>query len=132
MPSDAELRGVRSGPAATPGPEGDAGFLTRAARAILRVLDFVIGTVAVVALVALVCIVFANVVGRYGFGRSLMWSLEAARWLFIAIILLGVPLAHRLRMHLKLSVLVDMLPAPARIAAELVSNVIVAWTTILL
>ncbi|MCC6008213.1 MAG: TRAP transporter large permease, partial [Rhodobacteraceae bacterium] len=36
------------------------------------------------------------------------------------------------RMHLKLSVLVDMLPAPARIAAELVSNVIVAWTTLLL
>lgn len=132
MPSDAELRGVRSAPAAEARADDPAGPLTRGARAILRVLDSVIGAVAVLALVALVCIVFANVVGRYGFGRSLMWSLEAARWLFIAVILLGVPLAHRLRMHLKLSMLVDLLPGPGRLTAEIVANVIVAWTTIVL
>ncbi|MCC6000421.1 MAG: TRAP transporter large permease subunit [Pararhodobacter sp.] len=132
MPSDVELRGVRSGPAGNTASDAQIDAKTRVARAILRTLDTVIGAVAVAALVALVCIVFVNVVGRYGFGRSLMWSLEAARWLFIAIIMLGVPLAHRLRMHLKLSVLVDMLPAPGRLAAELLANVIVAWTTILL
>lgn len=104
----------------------------RVARAVLGVLDATIGGLAVAGLVALVAIVFANVVGRYLLGASLVWSLDAARWLFVAVIMLGVPLAHRMRMHLLVSVLVDRLPRPARIAAGVASDVVTAYTTIAL
>lgn len=127
MPSDAEMPGAGPDPAAA-----QPSALQAVARAVLRVLDALIGFTAVAALVALVGIVFANVFGRYVLGQSLMWSLEAARWLFIAIILLGVPLAHRMRMHLRLSIIVDMLPARGRAAADLAGDIIVAYTTIML
>lgn len=104
----------------------------RAARRLLHAMDLGIGAVAVAAMAALVAIVFANVVGRYLLGQSLIWSLDAARWLFIAIILLGVPLAHRMRMHLLITILVDLLPRPGQRAAAFVGDLVVAYTTIML
>jgi tripartite ATP-independent transporter DctM subunit len=98
----------------------------------LRFLDGCIGFVSVFALVALVVIVFANVVARYGFGSSFIGVLDAARWLFIAIILLGVPLAHRSRSHLEIKMLVDKLPPLGQRATIFATNFIVAWTTLLL
>lgn len=107
-------------------------LLQRAAQRILPVLDALIGAMAVLCLVSLVAIVFTNVVGRYVFSNSLIWSLEAARWLFIAVIMLGVPLAHRMRMHLSLSFVVDRLPAPGRRLAVFSADLITAYTTFLL
>ncbi|MCR9127816.1 MAG: TRAP transporter large permease subunit [Rhodobacteraceae bacterium] len=109
-----------------------ASALTRAARNVLWFLDHVVGAFAVAALLGLVTIVFANVVARYGFGSSFIGALEAARWLFIAVILLGVPLAHRMRTHLVITLLVDALPAPLRRLAVFVADFIVAYATIML
>lgn len=106
--------------------------LQRYARTTLRALDVVIGAFAVLALTALVLIVFANVVARYGFNSSFIWALEAARWLFITVILLGVPLAHRLRSHLVISLLVDALPLLWKRGVTFVANFIIAYTTIML
>lgn len=128
------MRQVGDGTAASAAKNsaGNPDRLQIAARRILPVLDAVISGLAVVCLVALVAIVCANVVGRYVFSSSLVWSLEAARWLFIAVILLGVPLAHRMRMHLSLSFVVDRLPMAGRRLAALASDFITAYTTMLL
>ena len=99
---------------------------------VLRILDHSIGFVSVFALVALVVIVFANVVARYGFGSSFIGALDAARWLFIAVILLGVPLAHRSRSHLNIVVLLESLPSSGQRIAVFVSGFIISWTTFLL
>lgn len=104
----------------------------RWARATLRALDICIGAFAVLALSLLVLIVFANVVARYGFQSSFIWALDAARWLFITVILLGVPLAHRLRSHLVISIFVDALPQMGQRAVTFVANFIIAYTTIML
>jgi len=106
--------------------------LQSAAASILRVLDAFVGFVSVFALIALVAIVFANVVARYGFGTSFIGALDAARWLFIAVILLGVPLAHRARAHLQITMLIDKLPPVGQRVAHFVSDFIISWTTLLL
>ncbi|MDH3235933.1 MAG: TRAP transporter large permease subunit [Alphaproteobacteria bacterium] len=103
----------------------------RVARA-LRALEHAIAGVVTVALVALVAIIFANVVGRYIFNSSLTWAAEAAQWLFVAIIFLAIPLAHRASLHLSITYLVDKLPERPRTAVNLAGEVVVAYTTIML
>jgi len=98
----------------------------------LGLLDTIVGGTVTVALIALIVIIFANVIGRYGFNSSITWAAEAAQWLFVIVIFLAVPLAHRTRMHLSIGLLVDLLPPRARVVAETLSDIIIAYTTIML
>lgn len=99
---------------------------------ILGLLDFIVGGAVTISLIALIVIIFANVVGRYGFNSSITWAAEAAKWLFVVVIFLAVPLAHRTRMHLSIGLLVDYLPPKPRIFAETLSDIIIAYSTIML
>ncbi len=126
MPSVAEPR-LGVSPEA-PRADGVRGLAQR----FLGLLDHVIGAAVTLALIALIAIIFANVIGRYGFNNSITWAADAAQWLFVAVIFLAVPLAHRTRMHLSIGLFVDRLPARARTVAELASDVIIAYTTIML
>ena len=73
-------------------------------RTVLGMLDTIVGGTVTIALLALIVIIFANVIGRYGFNNSITWAAEAAQWLFVIVIFLAVPLAHRTRMHLSIGV----------------------------
>lgn len=57
-------------------------------------------------------IVFVNVIGRYGFGRSFAWVEETARHLMILGAFCGAGLALREGRLVAISLLVDLLPAP--------------------
>jgi len=105
---------------------------SRLAGRVLEFLDEVIGGLATLCLASLILIVFANVVGRYVFNHSLTWGAEAAQWLFIYIIFLAIPLAHRARMHLSITFLVDRLPPIPRRLLAVLAEVIVAYTTLML
>ncbi len=94
--------------------------------------DRVVGGVATLTLIALILIVLANVIGRYGFNHTLTWANEAAQWLFIGMIFLAVPLAHRGRRHLSIDYLVKKLPQRTQTLLLLVVDVVVALTTIML
>lgn len=109
-----------------------AGGVRGAAQWLLGALDFVVGGAVTLSLIALIVIIFSNVVGRYGFNNSITWAAEAAQWLFVVVIFLAVPLAHRTRMHLSIGLFVDRLPPRARTVAETLSDVIIAYTTIML
>jgi len=98
----------------------------------LGVLDQLVGGLATIALIALILIVLANVIGRYGFNNAVTWAAEAAQWLFIGVIFLAIPLAHRSRTHLSISFLVQALPAPLRVTADLLADLIVAYATVML
>jgi len=98
----------------------------------LGLLDRIVGGAVTIALIALIVIIFANVVGRYGFNSSITWASEAAQWLFVVVIFLAVPLAHRTRMHLSIGLFINLLPRRARIVAETLSDAIIAYTTIML
>ncbi|WP_420730806.1 TRAP transporter large permease subunit [Hwanghaeella sp. 1Z406] len=106
--------------------------LRLAAQRILGFFDSVIGGAATLALIALILIVLANVIGRYGFNNSLTWGGEAAQWLFIGVIFLAVPLAHRGRAHLSIQFLVERLPVPLQTAAGFLSDLIIAYATVML
>lgn len=136
------MRTVTAADPAAYGGGDDTGAMTQAApvrsgagRLAHRVqdgLDRLIGGVATIALIALIAIIFANVIGRYGFNTAITWAAEAAKWLFILVIFLAVPLAHRSRRHLSIDLLVDRLPAPLRTAAAFLSDLVIAYTTVML
>lgn len=64
------------------------------------------------ALAIIFMIVFANVVGRYGFGNSLAWVEETARHLMILGAFCGAGLALREGRLVAITALQDLLPAP--------------------
>jgi len=98
----------------------------------LEWLDRLIGGTAALALTALIVIIFANVIGRYVFSNAITWAAEAAQWLFISVIFLAIPLAHRSRQHLSIEFLVERLPPGLRAAAAFLSDLVIAYTTIML
>lgn len=83
-------------------------------------------------LIALIAIVFGNVVARDIAGRALTFSAEAAQWLFIAVIFLGLPRGHLIAGHVSVRILADRLTGHARTVCDLAANAVVAATTIAL
>lgn len=100
------------------------GLLARAVRAI------------VVLLVAVMLVVLSlQVLLRYGVGRTLSWSEELALLCFSWSMLLAVALGVRDAIHVRLDLLVALLPAPlARVADQAVAaallgtGVFIAWS----
>ncbi len=64
------------------------------------------------ALAAIFCIVFLNVVLRYGFGSSLAWAEETARFLMIFGALAAAGLALRQGGLVAIDMLLELLPRP--------------------
>jgi tripartite ATP-independent transporter DctM subunit len=123
-----------SGFSKTQNPEKTAPVtgLRLAAQRVLGFFDSIIGGAATLALIALIVIVLTNVVGRYGFNYSLTWGGEAAQWLFIGVIFLAVPLAHRGRAHLSILFLVERLPLRVQAVTGFISDLIIAYATVML
>ncbi len=71
-------------------------------------------------------ILFANVIGRYVFGKSLKWGEEVCLMLFILSIYFGACGAIRTRQHLRLEIVLGSLKPKARMIVEIVDNVIFA------
>ena len=98
----------------------------------LDALDAMVGALAVFCLVSIAAVTLAGVVSRYVFAASLTWTAEAGQWLFIYLIFLGIPLAHRERLHISI-VGVDALLSPGfKRAHQVLVDAAVAYTTILL
>jgi TRAP-type C4-dicarboxylate transport system permease small subunit len=72
-----------------------------------------------------VFLIFFQVVMRYVFGRSLSWSEEMARYLFIWYTWIGTSLAVRKRRHIRIEILADFLKAKAKLRLELF--VLLVW-----
>jgi tripartite ATP-independent transporter DctM subunit len=98
----------------------------------LDALDASIGALAVLCLVSIAVATLAGVVSRYVFSASLTWTAEAGQWLFVYLIFLGVPIAHRKRLHVSLAFLDTLLPAPLKRAQKLLVDAAVAYATIAL
>ena len=81
-------------------------IIDRIARAIELALAY--------AFILAVALNFANVIGRYGFGRSILWADELQIFIMIAFTFLGVVVVTWRRQHLRMDVLANMLPAPLR------------------
>jgi TRAP-type C4-dicarboxylate transport system permease small subunit len=67
---------------------------------------------------AMTGVTLAQVVARYVFNEPLIWSEEAARYLFVWVSMIGAALALRARGHYALMALVEQLPPAAAWAAR--------------
>jgi len=92
-----------------------------------------IETVAIIVLVVLLtAVTFAQVTTRYLLSDPLIWSEEAARYLFVWVSMIGAALAIREGGHFGLDLLIRPLPRLKPILGPLVTLVVVAFLVVLL
>lgn len=82
----------------------------RCVDALMRAIRVLIGLLLVVS----VLVNFANIVGRYAFHAPLVGAEEMMIFLMIAIVFLGTAVVAREGRHIKMDILVGLLPAPAQ------------------
>ena len=111
---------------------GTRSALRTASRRTLEVLDFCLAALGTLCLVGIATVTMAGVVSRYVFNNSFTWTAEAGQWLFIYLIFLGIPLAHRLRMHIAIGAIDRIMPPSMKQAHQVLVDGIVAYTTIAL
>jgi len=66
------------------------------------------------ALIAAVALNFVNVIGRYGFGRSLLAADEVQTYIMVYVAFLGAAIATWRGLHLRMDVLAQRLPPALR------------------
>src|ERR1700674_1106407 len=105
-------------------------------RAIASRLDYWVArteTGVIILLVTLLtAVTFAQVVTRYVLGDSLIWSEEAARYLFVWVSMIGAALALREGGHFGLDLLIRRVPALKPVLGPMVAIVTALFLLILL
>jgi TRAP-type C4-dicarboxylate transport system permease small subunit len=79
-----------------------------------RITAFMAGTI----LAAMTILVFLTVIYRYFLLAPISWGEEMARFLFIALSMLGAALAMKDRSHFTITILTDKFPAAVRTGLE--------------
>ncbi|MFZ0527509.1 MAG: TRAP transporter small permease [Xanthobacteraceae bacterium] len=100
--------------------------LRRGAVALIALLRVAAGTM----LMLSIGINFANIIGRYIFSVSLYWAEEAMLFLMIGCVFLGASQAGWLNRHIRMDVVVSMLPPRARKAFDVFSDLVTIATCI--
>lgn len=83
-------------------------------------------------LIASVGINFANIIGRYFLSVSLSWAEEAMLFLMIGCVFLGAGPVGWMGRHIRMDVIVSLLPPRARIAFDLLSDLVTIATCVAL
>jgi TRAP-type C4-dicarboxylate transport system permease small subunit len=102
--------------------------LLRSANALMAALRVAAGAM----LIASVAINFANIIGRYVFSISIAWAEEAMLFLMIGAVFLAVPPVGWLGRHIRMDVVVSLLPPRLRHAFELFADLVTIATCIML
>jgi TRAP-type transport system small permease protein len=90
--------------------------------ALLKLAERAVDTLAVALFLAMFAAICAQVVMRYVFNNPLVWSDEAAQYLFVWIAFLGWVIAARRRSHIAITMVVDRLPPGAAQALRLAAQ----------
>jgi TRAP-type C4-dicarboxylate transport system permease small subunit len=101
-------------------------ILSRSANALIVALRIAAGTM----LMLSVSINFANIIGRYVFSVSLYWAEEAMLFLMIGCVFLGASHAGWLGRHIRMDVVISLLPPRARKAFDVLSDIVTIATCI--
>jgi C4-dicarboxylate transporter, DctQ subunit len=102
--------------------------LRRVAAALLTALRMAAGAM----LIASVGINFANIIGRYFLSVSLSWAEEAMLFLMIGCVFLGAGPVAWMGRHIRMDVVVSLLPPRARMAFDLLSDLVTIATCVAL
>ncbi|MTI15975.1 TRAP transporter small permease [Rhodobacteraceae bacterium RKSG542] len=84
---------------------------------------------------SMVVLIGLQVFMRYVLQNSLVWSEEFVRWTFLWCIWIGIAYAFKVRAHINITVLVDLLPKRSAMIVALIVNVVMIvfffWITYL-
>jgi TRAP-type transport system small permease protein len=100
--------------------EGGEPVIDQAFDRIARVIEVTLA----LAFIFAVLLNFANVVGRYLLGLSLLGADEVQIFIMVAMTFLGAAVVTRRNLHLRMDVLVRFLPAGARVALRVAEQVL--------
>jgi TRAP-type transport system small permease protein len=102
--------------------EGGEPVIDQAFDRIARVIEVMLA----LAFIFAVLLNFANVVGRYLLGLSLLGADEVQIFIMVAMTFLGAAVVTRRNLHLRMDVLVRFLPAPVRVALRIAEQALLA------
>jgi len=102
-------------------------ILLRGATALMAGLRVAAGTM----LIASVGINFANIIGRYVLSVSLSWAEEAMLFLMIGSVFLAAAPVGWMGRHIRMDVVVSLLPPRLRVAFELFSDLVTIATCVM-
>jgi TRAP-type C4-dicarboxylate transport system permease small subunit len=100
----------------------------RAVRALLAVIRVLSG----VLLIASVALNFANIIGRYFFHSSISWAEEAMLFLMVGCVFLGSGAVTWSGRHIRMDIIVRLLPANIGKALQLLSELMFLVTAMVL
>ena len=103
-------------------------LLVRGAHVLMAVLRVAAG----IMLIASVSINFANIIGRYVFSVSIPWAEEAMLFLMIGCVFLGAAPVGWLGRHIRMDVVVSVLPTGWRKIFELFADLVTIATCVML
>lgn len=90
----------------------------------LKPLDWLEDAICALTMGAVSLIIFGQVVSRYFFEYTPVWSEELSRYLIVWSIFIGVSVGVRQNKHIGVDALVRALPAPIKLAFEVLLNLI--------
>lgn len=91
---------------------------------LLKPLEWIENTLAVVSMTAVSLLIFAQVVSRYGFNHTPIWSEELSRFLVVWSIFIGVAIGVRNNQHIGVDAVIRFLPSKLKLASEVLLNLI--------
>ncbi|MCM2358859.1 MAG: TRAP transporter small permease [Geobacteraceae bacterium] len=91
---------------------------------LLKPLEWIENTLAVVSMTAVSLLIFAQVVSRYGFNYTPIWSEELSRFLVVWSIFIGVAIGVRNNQHIGVDAVIRFLPHKLKVASEVLLNLI--------
>jgi TRAP-type C4-dicarboxylate transport system permease small subunit len=103
-------------------------ILRRSAHALMTALRLAAGAM----LVLSVAINFANIIGRYFLSVSIPWAEEMMLFLMIGAVFLGIGPVGWLGRHIRMDVIVSLLPPRARKFFEVLSDLVTIATCVML
>ena len=91
---------------------------------LLKPLEWIENSIAVVSMATVSLLVFGQVVSRYGFNYTPVWSEELSRFLVVWSIFIGVAIGVRNNQHIGVDALLRFLPHKLLLASEVLLNLI--------
>lgn len=88
-------------------------------------LEQIVEIIMIVLVAAFTILVGVQVVSRYVFNSSLTWSEQAARYMFVWLVMLGLPILYRRGEHVGFTMLTETLPSKAELIIKVIIHLLV-------
>ena len=102
--------------------EGGEPVIDQAFDRVARVIEVTLA----LAVIFAVLLNFANVVGRYHLGLTLLGADEVQIFIMVAMTFLGAAIVTRRNLHLRMDVLIRFLPVPVRVGLRIAEQMLLA------